>query len=125
MKLKGALSTATLSDRLQQSEIAFSVFDKNTMTFSKVRLTDNNFNDRIVMFEMTGDTGIMVVYQSQNDDINDEMTLNEFLCGENSNNRFFTASFHKVHELKTLQTSLPAIVNLKFKNCFFHCLHCN
>jgi len=39
------------------------------------------------LFEMTGDTGIMVLYQSQNTNINDEMTLNEFLCGEDANNR--------------------------------------
>lgn len=108
---------ATLSDRLQLSEIAFSVFDKNTMTFSKVRLTDNNFNDRIVIFEMTGDTGIMVVYQSQNDDINDEMTLNEFLCGENSNNRLIYSIYSQGAwgTFRTLESSLPAIVNLSLK----------
>ena len=110
-------SGSTLSERLQLSEIAFSIFDKNTMTFSKTRLTDNIYNDRIVMFEMTGDTGIMVVYQSQNNNINDEMTLNEFLCGENANNRLLYSIYSQGvwGEFKTLQTSIPAIVNLSLK----------
>ena len=117
-EVKTTLSaSASLSDRLQLSDIAFSVFDKNTMTFSKISLTDNNYNDRIVLFEMTGDTGIMVLYQSQNTNINDEMTLNEFLCGEDANNRLLYSVYSDGAwgEFKTLQSSIPAIVNLSLK----------
>lgn len=110
-------SSATLSQRLQLSEIAFSVFNKQTMSFNKTQLTDNDFNDRIVMFEMFENTGIMVIYQSQNENIHEEMTLNDFLCGEDSNNKLLYSIYLNGSwgEFKVLQNSLPAIVNLSLK----------
>ncbi|OQC14859.1 MAG: Calx-beta domain protein [Firmicutes bacterium ADurb.Bin080] len=89
-EVKEELATgATISERLLKSDVAFFVFDPSTNGFSKTVLTDNLFNDRQVLFDYENGNGIAVVYRSENENITDDMTINDFLCGEDADNKLY------------------------------------
>lgn len=95
-EVKEELATgATISERLLKSDVAFFVFDPLTNEFSKTILTDNLFNDRQVMFDYENGNGIAVVYRSENENITDDMTINDFLCGENADNKLYFSIYNE------------------------------
>ncbi|NLD26944.1 MAG: hypothetical protein GX661_06250, partial [Acholeplasmataceae bacterium] len=89
-EVKEALSDeAGLAERLKKSDISLLVFDPKDETFTKTILTDNLLNDRQAIMDFEDEYGIIVAYRSENTNINDDMTTNDFLCGPDANNKLY------------------------------------
>jgi len=119
-EVKEALNDeAGLSERLKKSDVALLVFDADTRTFAKTILTDNLFNDRQALIDSSDGNAIIVVYRSENPDITDDMTTNDFLCGENANNKLYYTVYntqtHAFGELTAFAYSLKAVVSMDVK----------
>ncbi|NCA91945.1 DUF4855 domain-containing protein [bacterium] len=110
---------STISNQLIKSDVAVLVFDSTTKTFSKTILTNNLFNDRQALFDYANNLGIAIVYRSENTNITDDMTVNDFLCGENADNKLYYSIYNSINdtwgEFTLFQYSLAAVSTMSVK----------
>ncbi|MDD4839831.1 MAG: InlB B-repeat-containing protein [Clostridia bacterium] len=110
---------STISERLLKSDVAVLVFNAATKTFNKTVMTNNLFNDRQVLFDYESGYGIAVDYRSENTNITDDMTINDFLCGENADNKLYYSIFNTSTdswgEFSLFQYALPAVSTMSVK----------
>lgn len=110
---------STISNQLIKSDVAVLVFDSTTKTFSKTILTNNLFNDRQALFDYANNLGIAIVYRSENTNITDDMTVNDFLCGENADNKLYYSIYNSINdtweEFSLFQYSLAAVSTMSVK----------
>jgi|GEM_PF-2223652 hypothetical protein len=113
------LPGSTISERLIKSDVAVLVFDPETRTFAKTVLTNNLFNDRQALFDYEGGVGIAVVYRSENTNITDDMTVNDFLCGENADNKLYYSVYNAATNswgaFSLFSYALPAVSTMSLK----------
>lgn len=112
-------SDATLSERLLKSDVVLFEFDKVIGLFKKTVITNNLYNDRQALTDYNDGSGITIVYRSENSNITDDMTINDFLCGENAANRLYFGLYDNVEktwsELLLFDYSLPAVSTMSLK----------
>ncbi len=112
-------SSDGISDRLLKSDVVLFVFDAHAKMFEKTVLTQNGFNDRQAVIDVEGGNGMVVVYRSENTDINDDMSVNDFLCGENAANKLYYAVYDNKNgfgdSFELMSDNLPPIANMTIK----------
>lgn len=119
-EVKEELGDSTgLAERLKKSDIALLVFDPVAKTFVKTVLTDNMFNDRQALVDYRDGNGIIVIYRSENANITDDMTANDFLCGPDADNKLYYAVYNahtgSFGELAVFGYSLKAVSTMDVK----------